>query len=637
MIKTKNKIFTLFFLTTALYATAPMKYAQESDVWFNEGGEHGGITPSGQINSGLTGAGSGGGGGTFTNGPTADAGGGTSMSPTGEGFTDSGGNDHGMINPAGKPSQGLGGPGGGDNTASGDGSSSNGTGDDSYVSSNEGQTNGEQEEKNRNHEQEINTKAIGFQFKPYPVLMVDGDAYTHIINLDTSGVAGFTEDNAGKKIPTTSSKGFKVVQMRRGSLTLGVGLSGGLTGVISDAFSAGLPKIDANISVSAGGTHVAERYVATYEEAKKLKKKIYTKVPSTLEAVVEEMNIGDSLAYKVDGTLAAAIGVKAMYGTVGAGVGASITGSWTTHIQRVKGLTNADKSVRVQVSYVSGKVREANVNGTVLGGKAASKWYDSVDETIAYEFNLSTKKGLALYKEMLKGNIIPVKYAYMKKLGSAEELNRALKGWYWSVKKNDSERASEFIHKKLLEEPTPSGVKATVLAGEVFINKFGGLKKFEELSLMQVQMLGEIANISRSTLTELINHKKEELRLKGAARENFIAKTYKVQFLPYYRISINKDAMKKEIKVRNGFQPDLVNQRLVEYKKRKFIDDKNVVNLKNLKARSIGLRWKKKAMDKKKMKDAFAMYVDAERVQVLRALKSTFDVFMISVAQRTAY
>ncbi len=696
------KLFITFIITGysfVSYAGKPELYTAESgETWTTGGsGDHGGLTPSGNVHQGVTTppgggppdtAGGPGGGTTTSSGPTASPGGGSNFSPEPE-IIDNGGapptdpgvssnpaegsdpnlpvnnnadgggpgtdqgqgggagadpdNHVGVDNPSGKDNQGLGpgnnnngGGGGGDNTTSqntDDPAPGDGTGEDSYTSSNEDQNNGEQEKKNDQHETEIKRKTIGFNFVPYPIVMADVDMYTHIINLNSSDNPDFQFNPETNKVEATQTpQGFKVVQMRRGSLTLGVGTSGGITGLVADSAAGALPRINFNLTVSAGGTYIAERFYKTYAEAKKMRYEFYTRVPTDKKQVLERMNIGDALTYKVSGSIAIGAGVSAAYGTVGVGAGASVTGSWTKQIRRIQG--RKPGQVRVQVAFVSGEVASANINGKLLAGQKAKEWYDTLDETIAYEFNLDTEKGEDLFQEMLKGNILVVKYEYMKKLAAAEDLNRMLKGWYWNSKKTLEQREVEFYHEKMIEKPKVKYVKNTLLADEILQDN-GKLKPFLELTLDQVERLPQITSVSATTLAALILHKKKDLKLSPAARVAYSKQHYMAAHFKYNRLFINK----KSHQFKKVYTKELVKERIAVYEKKKIIIGKKIDEkaLNRLRALSLGLKWKKKAMDNKKKKDAFNIYLDRERVLVINTMKDTFDAFMISVGKRHAY
>jgi len=111
------------------------------------------------------------------------------------------------------------------------------------------------------HEMESDNKSImgKVAFKVSGSAMVDFDGYTYIINLSENTNIGKVEP--GKN--PISEKGFKVIKMRRGGLSLNVSGS---------TYLSGMSAISANIglNVSGGLAWVAERHVKEYSQIKKL-------------------------------------------------------------------------------------------------------------------------------------------------------------------------------------------------------------------------------------------------------------------------------------------------------------------------------------------------------------------------------
>jgi hypothetical protein len=245
---------------------------------------------------------------------------------------------------------------------------------------------GGQEGKNQ-----IEAAKIGF--KAVPSVMVDADGYTYIINLSENAAVGRIEP---EKEPV-SDKGFKVIKMRRGGLSVGVS---------GEMMIAGFPGIAPNIGLTVGGNvgFVQERFVATYPEIKKL---AFIKFLPTKQSALDELANGDSITFLVSGTIAVHAGI--ILGGVSGGVEANVTGEWVANVRKIG-------PQRVQVAYTRGKIGSVAITAGSIGLKAAKSWYKELTETQAYEFDLSKPDGWTLYKRMLRGDVKTVKKYYLQEL-----------------------------------------------------------------------------------------------------------------------------------------------------------------------------------------------------------------------------
>jgi len=239
-----------------------------------------------------------------------------------------------------------------------------------------------------------NRKIIGqVGYRVTPSISIDLDGYTYIVNLSENTNVGKVEPN---KTPI-SEKGFKVIKMRRGGLSLSVKGSAYLSGFAAVSASLG-------VNVAGGLAWVAERHVKTYPEIKKLP--FITRVPSEPEDL-KKLAVGDSVTFQMSGTIGIHVGLS--IGPMQTGVEANVTGTWTTNVRKT------GRNL-VQVAYTKGNAKAVQIMVGTIGMKKAKKWYRNLRETQAYEFDLSKRDGLKLYKRMLKGDVATVKKYYLKQL-----------------------------------------------------------------------------------------------------------------------------------------------------------------------------------------------------------------------------
>jgi hypothetical protein len=232
----------------------------------------------------------------------------------------------------------------------------------------------------------------------YPTVSVDADGYTFIINLSTNAMVDrITPEDEQMR----SSAGFKVVKMRQGHLSLGVGASMLIPGVPVSP--------DAGLAIGGGRTWVSENYVRTYDEANKLP--FITGVPNKKEEI-ERMAIGDSLTFVTVGTMSIHAGASLFVAS--GGIEANVVGEWTCNVRRV------GRSL-MQVAYTKGKIGSVALTAGAIIPSIAKRWYKGLEETQAYEFNLSHPDGYALYNRMLRGDVRAVKKYYLRDL--------VFKGW----------------------------------------------------------------------------------------------------------------------------------------------------------------------------------------------------------------
>jgi len=255
--------------------------------------------------------------------------------------------------------------------------------------------------------------AAKLKFSVTPSVMVDADGYKYIINLSENRAV---KDQDGKD--PVSDKGFKVIKMRRGGLSLDV------TG---DMSIAGYPGISPNIGVSVGAgiAWVTERYAATYREARTMP--FITGIPFN-DRRLADLAVGDSITFLVSGTIGIHAGMTIGYVT--GGVEANVTGEWVTNVKKVGPL-------KVQVAYTRGKIGNVAITAGTIGLKAAKNWYKSLTETQAYEFDLSKPDGWKLYRRMLRGDVKAVKKYYLKEL--------AVNRWTKYAKENKLTRRDELV------------------------------------------------------------------------------------------------------------------------------------------------------------------------------------------------